>query len=138
MDFSNNSNRRTIATINVTPFVDVVLVLLVIFMITAPLMFSGIVLKLPKTKKVHQIRMTTEQVIVSISSAGELFLGKDKILYSELVPLVIERFKSTDNKIIYLRAHNDINYGQVAKVMSILKRSGITDIALVTETIQDE
>ncbi|MEC7275439.1 MAG: biopolymer transporter ExbD [Bdellovibrionota bacterium] len=130
--------RGTISEINVTPLVDVMLVLLVIFMITAPLMLNGIKLELPKTKEVNPMNLTTQQVVLSLTLSGELFLGKDKVLKSEVLPLVKERFKEAKSEILYLRADYGIKYGSVAKLMSFLKSSGITNIALVTEIEGDK
>ena len=130
--------RGTISEINVTPLVDVMLVLLVIFMITAPLMLNGIKLELPKTREVNPMNLTTQQVVLSLTLSGELFLGKDKVLKSEVLPLVKERFKEAKSEILYLRADYGIKYGAVAKLMSFLKSSGITNIALVTEIEGDK
>ncbi len=124
---------NTISDINVTPLVDVMLVLLVIFMITAPLMLNGIKLELPKTKEVNPMNLTTKQVVLSLTLSGELFIGKDKVLKDEVISLVQERFKEAKSEVLYLRADYGIKYGAVAKLMSFLKSSGITNIALVTE-----
>ena len=74
--------------INVTPLVDVMLVLLVIFMITAPLMFNGIQLNLPKTREVNPINLNSEQVVLSFSRSKEFYLGSEKVLESELLSLL--------------------------------------------------
>lgn len=133
MGFDLNKKKGPISDINVTPLVDVMLVLLVIFMISAPLMFSGIKLKLPKTKKVNQLRLTKKQVILSISPTGEFFLGENKILQEELVEVVSSKFKEFSSDVLYLRADYGLEYGKVAKIVSLLKRGGISNIALVTE-----
>ena len=95
MAFNLKKKKGPISEINVTPLVDVMLVLLVIFMISAPLMFSGIKLKLPKTQKVNQLQLTKKQVILSISSIGEFFIGEDKLLKEEVV-----KKESSYNKLI--------------------------------------
>ncbi len=133
----NKGKKGAIADINVTPLVDVMLVLLVIFMITAPLMLNGINLELPKTKEVNPMNLTTKQVVLSLTLSGELFLGKDKVLDSELIDLVKERFKEAGSEILYLRADYTIKYGAVAKLVSFLKSAGVINIALVTE-IEDK
>jgi len=133
MGFQIENKKKSFSEINVTPFVDVVLVLLVIFMITAPLMYNGIRLDLPKTKKVHQIALSKEQIILSMAKTGEFFLGKDKILPNELVRELEARLKKTENKVLYLRADYSLKYEQVAKTLSYLKGSGLGQIALVTE-----
>lgn len=129
----NKGKKGAIADINVTPLVDVMLVLLVIFMITAPLMLNGIKLELPKTKEVNPMNLTTQQVVLSLTLSGELFLGKDRVLENEVTDLVRERFKEAKSEVLYLRADYGIKYGSVAKLVSFLKKAGITNIALVTE-----
>ena len=134
MGFSvNKKGKGPISDINVTPLVDVMLVLLVIFMISAPLMFSGIKLDLPKTKKVNNIKLTQDQVILSISRSGEFFVGKEKFLKKELRDVILSRFKNTKSDVLYLRADYALDYGVVARIISILKRGGISKIALVTQ-----
>ena len=85
MAFNVGKDKKTISDINVTPLVDVMLVLLVIFMITAPLMLNGIKLDLPKTKEVNPINLTTTQVVLSFTPSEELYLGKNKVLESEMI-----------------------------------------------------
>ena len=130
------SGRGRFSDINVTPFVDVMLVLLVIFMIASPMMFNGISLTLPKTKKIHNLNLSDKQVILSLSPAGELYLGKDKILLSEMAKLIKERLQETKNQVIYIRAHRNLRYGRVAEIMAHLKGSGFQELALVTEIKQ--
>ena len=84
MAFNVGKDKKAISDINVTPLVDVMLVLLVIFMITAPLMFNGIELTLPKTQESNVVSINSSQVILSYTKAEEFYLGKDKILKSEL------------------------------------------------------
>jgi biopolymer transport protein TolR len=131
--FSSKKKGGPISDINVTPLVDVMLVLLVIFMISAPLMFSGIKLDLPKTKKVNSLKLTSEQVILSFTPSLEYYLGDDKVLKEELIPEIKSLFKKNTADTLYLRADFEIQYGHVAKLMSFLKRGGISKIALVTE-----
>lgn len=125
--------KAPMADINVTPLVDVMLVLLVIFMITAPLMLNGISLDLPKTKESNPINLNTTQVVLSVSKSEEFFLGTDKILENELIEELKARFGATKSDTLFLRADFGLAYGKVARLMSFLKRQGITKIALVTE-----
>ena len=134
MGMNTNGNRKgAISEINVTPLVDVMLVLLVIFMITAPLMFNAIKLDLPKTKEVNPINLNTEQVVMSLTLSGDIFLGEDKVLKSELAEAVAKEFKRTKSETLFLRADYASKYGLVAKMISFLKRAGISKVALVTE-----
>jgi biopolymer transport protein TolR len=131
--FNTGKSKGPVSEINVTPLVDVMLVLLVIFMITAPLMLNGIKLELPKTKEVNPINLNTSQVVLSFTRSGEYFIGKDKMILEELVPEVNALFKKNKTETLFLRADYGLTYGKVAKLMSFLKRRGITNIALVTE-----
>ena len=106
-----NKNDGSIADINVTPLVDVMLVLLVIFMITAPLMLNGIRLDLPKTKEVNPINLTTSQVILSLTVSGELYLGEDKFLKEEIIQEINELFKQNQTDTVFLRADFSLKYG---------------------------
>lgn len=134
MAFGSNNNKNSIADINVTPLVDVMLVLLVIFMITAPLVLNGIKLDLPKTKEVNPINLNKQQVILSFTKEREYYLGKEKVLYNELVNQTKTMFADYKTEVLFLRADFSIPYGEVAKLMSYLKRGGVSQIALVTET----
>ena len=134
MAFSTGKKKGAISEINVTPLVDVMLVLLVIFMVTAPLMLNGIKLDLPKTKEVNPINLNATQVILSLSKTEEYFLGKDKILVNEIVPEIQKQFKMNKTDTVFLRADFGLPYGKVAKLMSFLKKGGIHKIALVTIT----
>lgn len=133
MGFSTKKDNDSISDINVTPFVDVMLVLLVIFMVTTPLMLNGIKLELPKTKEVNPINLNTSQVILSVTKSEELFLGKKKFLQEELISEVKKEFKDNKTEVLFLRADYGLQYGKVAKIMSFLKKNGISNIALVTQ-----
>jgi biopolymer transport protein ExbD len=140
MGMSNQGpeNDGPIAEINITPFVDVMLVLLVIFMVTAPMLFNGMNMELPKTKKVNSLNLSGEQIILSIDRSGEYFLGKQKILKTELVPELKARIKESRDKTIFLQADFSLAYGKVAYLMSILKKNGLGKLALVTEVERAE
>ncbi|MEX0798016.1 MAG: ExbD/TolR family protein [Bacteriovoracaceae bacterium] len=133
MAFNNPRKKGPISEINVTPFVDVMLVLLVIFMISAPLMFSGVKLNLPKTRKVNNIKLTKDQVILSVNNAGEFYIGDDKFLREELNKVIASKFAQSQTDVLYLRADYQLKYGNIADLIADLKRAGIHKIALVTE-----
>ena len=128
-----SSNKSMISDINVTPLVDVMLVLLVIFMMTAPLMFGGIKLSLPKTKEVNTLNLSTRQVVLSFTKSGKFFVGKDKLKKKYIVKKIQNLFSKNKTDILYVRADYTLQYGSVAKLMSFLKRGGIHNIALITE-----
>ena len=134
MAFNIGRKKGSISEINVTPLVDVMLVLLVIFMVTAPMMLNGIKLDLPKTKEVNPINLNATQVILSLSKSEDYYIGKDKMLIGELIPEIQKQFKLNKTDTVFLRADFALAYGKVAKLMSFLKRGGINKIALVTVT----
>ncbi len=136
MGMGGQKKKGAISEINVTPLVDVMLVLLVIFMVTAPLMLNGIKLDLPKTKEVNPMNLTTEQIVLSMTTNGGFFIGKDKVLQDEIVKIIMAKFKESKVDTLYLRADFALKYGDVARVMSQLRRGGIEKISLVTETEQ--
>jgi len=131
--FQLGNRKGPIADINVTPMVDVMLVLLVIFMVTAPMMFSGIQLKLPKTGKVSSLQLSNELVILSVSAGEEFYLGKEKVPREKLIQTLVGLMSKSKTDVIYLRADYELKYEKVAKLMSALKNAGISNIALVTE-----
>lgn len=133
MAFQTGNRKGPIADINVTPMVDVMLVLLVIFMVTAPMMFSGIQLKLPKTGKVSSLQLNGELTILSISASGDFYLGKEKVKQENLLKAILAKMKASKSDVVYLRADYDLKYEKVAKIISSLKNSGVSNIALVTE-----
>jgi biopolymer transport protein TolR len=134
MGFQVSSNKKgQISEINVTPLVDVMLVLLVIFMVTAPMMFNGVALKLPKTAKVQSLNLQPNQLILTITATEEYFVGKDPVPPRELLERIREQMKVLKVDVLYLRADYSLKYEKVAKLIANLKRSGLSNIALVTE-----
>jgi biopolymer transport protein ExbD len=134
MSFNVSKKKGAISDINVTPLVDVMLVLLVIFMITAPLMLNGIKLQLPKTREVNPVNLNANQVILSFSKSEDYFLGKDKLLLNEIIPEISKQMKTNKSDTLFLRADYGLPYGKVARLISFLKIGGIHQIALVTQT----
>jgi biopolymer transport protein ExbD len=131
--FNLQEKGKYVAEINVTPFVDVMLVLLVIFMITAPLMLNAIKMEVPKTKEVNRINLSNIQVVLSFTKDGSLYIGDKKFPQDRIIGALHKELQKTKDKTLFLRADYDISYGKVAKLMSFLKRGGILIIALVTE-----
>lgn len=122
-----------VSDINITPLVDVMLVLLVIFMVTAPMMFSGIEMKLPKTQKVNNLGLRPELVILSITAAEQYYIGKNLVSQKDLIPSILKQFKKDKTDVVYLRADYSLKYEKVAKLIANLKKAGVSNIALVTE-----
>lgn len=128
-----SGKKGPVADINVTPLVDVMLVLLVIFMVTAPMLFSGIDLKLPKTKKVNSVGLSPELIILSITENEQFYLGKSLVTSKDLIPSILKKLKSSKSEVIYLRADYNLKYEKVARLIASLKKAGVSNIALVTE-----
>src|SRR5688500_17764742 len=118
MQMGGSGKKGPVADINVTPLVDVMLVLLVIFMVTAPMLFSGIDLKLPKTQKVNQIGLRPELVILSITGSEQYFLGKSMVSSKDLIPSILKSFKASKTDVLYLRADYGLKYEKVAKLIA--------------------
>lgn len=135
MGLQVDDSQNAISDINITPFVDVILVLLLVFMISAPLMFNNIDLSLPKTKKVNKLKITKENIVLSMTKNGEFFLGKTKMSWEKVLQELIQssKNKNLDQK-VFIRADFSIPYGQLAQVLSELKRNGINSISLVTQS----
>lgn len=133
MAFNSGPPKKVVAEINVTPLVDVMLVLLVIFMITAPLMFNAIKLQLPKTREVNPVNLTAKQLILSYSKDGQYFLGANKVAYEDLIETTLKEMGELKAEVIFLRADYSLSYGKVARLMSMLKHAGIVNISLVTQ-----
>ncbi len=127
--------RRTTAQmseINVTPMVDVMLVLLVIFMVTAPLLTVGVEVDLPKTKA-GEIRGQDEPLAVSIDKQGQVFVQDTQVELDGLAPLLLEISKNNQDIRIFVRGDEDIDYGSVMGVMGVLNKAGFSKVALITQ-----
>lgn len=135
MAFTNPQGRTqtSLSEINVTPFVDVLLVLLVIFMLTAPILQSGIELDVPQTKTVKEI--SQEKLVVSIDRGQRLFLGSDPVNIHELGARLRGKLGAARGQSVFLRADKSVPFGTVAMVVDELRQSGIEQISMVTEPL---
>ncbi len=129
---TNGRTRSSLAEINITPLVDVVLVLLVIFMITAPVLQSGIEVNVPKTRTVKEI--TEERMVVTIDRDQQVFLNDQRI---NIHDLTAKLHSGTDpaHQVIYLRADQRVPFGAFASVMDAVKQAGITNVSIVTQPL---
>ena len=124
-------NKKTISEINVTPFVDVMLVLLIIFMVTAPLLTSGIKINLPESSSILK-NEKKDPVTVSINSKGEIFIQKNKFTKDQLIKKLTLIKKNNQNLKIYIKGDKKLDYGKVMDLMNLINRSGFKKVALVT------
>ncbi len=124
--------RRAISEINVTPFVDVMLVLLVIFMVTAPLMQQGVDIELPKTQS-ESLKQDDDTLVITVNQKGKLFVGSAEVPMRELESKLKKIFESRANKDVFLRADDQVAYGTVAKTLVALRRAGARRIGMVTQ-----
>ncbi|WP_230534425.1 ExbD/TolR family protein [Microvirga roseola] len=121
--------------INMTPFIDVMLVLLIIFMVAAPLMTVGVPLDLPQTKAAP-LNMDSKPVTLSIRSTGQVFLDEAELTDEAIVGKLAEVAKQGFDERIFVRGDRRVDYGRVAQVMSIVTTAGYKRVALVTEPDQ--
>jgi biopolymer transport protein ExbD/biopolymer transport protein TolR len=131
---NNGQTRSTLAEINVTPLVDVVLVLLIIFMITAPVLQSGIDVSVPKTRTVKEI--TEQRTVLTIDRNQQVFLGDHAVNIHELAQRLHEQSSDPEHQVIYLRADEQVPFGAFASVMDAVKQAGITNISIVTQPLE--
>jgi TolR protein len=123
---------RPMAEINVTPFVDVMLVLLIIFMVAAPLMMVGVPLDLPKTDAAR-IGQTKEPIVVSVDLQGQLFIGEEQVAEEDLVARLSAMKTSDPDVNVYVRGDKGIEYGQVMKVLGQVGQAGFPKVSLIAE-----
>jgi biopolymer transport protein ExbD/biopolymer transport protein TolR len=133
---SNGGVRSSLADINITPLVDVVLVLLVIFMITAPVLQSGIEVNVPKTRTVKEI--TEQRMVVTIDHDQQIFLGDQPINIHDLPRMLQQAGTDPAHQVIYLRADQTVPFGAFASVMDAVKQSGITNVSIVTQPLEEK
>ena len=127
-----NKKNKVISQINVTPFVDVMLVLLIVFMITAPLLTVGVSVDLPKTKA-SQLNSKGDPIIISIKKNGELYIQEREIDNLQLLPRLKAISSGNKNLRIYVRGDKDVPYGLVLDTIAKIKSSGFKKVALVAK-----
>jgi biopolymer transport protein ExbD/biopolymer transport protein TolR len=130
---SNGRTQTSLSDINITPLVDVVLVLLIIFMVTAPVLQSGIDVNVPHTRTVREI--TEERLVISIDKKQRVFLGNDPVNINEIAAKLHQKIRDPQRQFIFVRADEDVPFGAFAQVMDSVKQAGITNISIVTQPI---
>ena len=136
MDSSPQRDSTTISQINVTPLVDVMLVLLVIFMVTAPIIQQGVQVNLPQTRS-SAIPGTEEHLVVTVAKNGRVYLNDNAMSLAELGAKLRAVRKLDANKQIYLRADQDVRYGTVMQTIAEIKQAGIERLGMVTRPLTE-
>ena len=126
---------RPMSEINVTPFVDVMLVLLIVFMVTAPLLTVGVPVDLPKTRA-PALGQDKEPLSVTIMKDGRIFLQKDVVAEDALVPKLQAISQNGYDQRIFVRGDKSVDYGRVMEIMGLLSQAGFTHIGLVTDAVK--
>ena len=132
----NRSRKGPMSEINVTPFVDVMLVLLIIFMVTAPLLTVGVQVDLPESAA-DSLPDDQEPLTLSINSKGEIYIQEHQVSYQKMIPKLLAIAKNRTDTRIYVRGDRTINYGRVLEVMGMLSGSGFTKVALISEPYKE-
>ncbi|HKK32476.1 MAG TPA: protein TolR [Desulfomicrobiaceae bacterium] len=135
MGFSSNQG-GFLNEINVTPFVDVMLVLLIIFMVTAPMLTQGVEVDLPRTRTVETLPEESDNLVLSVKKDGSLFLDEYEVTLDSL-STQLKKILKGDGKLLYLKADADVSYGVVVKVMARVKEAGIEKLGVVAEPEED-
>jgi biopolymer transport protein TolR len=130
----DNNGRKTLSQINVTPFVDVMLVLLIIFMMTAPMLDQGFDVNLPEVADSPGIASKGEALLVSVYKKGTISVGQSTIKNPDkLVPLLLQIMKDRKEKEVLLEADSAVSYGRVMQVMAAVRKAGINKVGMVTQ-----
>ncbi len=131
------SKDQLMSDINVTPFVDVMLVLLIIFMVTAPMMMQGVNVSLPQATS-KPLPAETDQLIITINKDNQIFINDYQVTLNFLQERLKKIIENRINREVYLKADKRIAYGMVVRVMSEIKEAGVEKLGMVTEPISDD
>jgi biopolymer transport protein ExbD/biopolymer transport protein TolR len=136
MAFTDSRGRiqTSLADINVTPLVDVVLVLLIIFMITAPILQSGVEVAIPHTRTVKEI--TEERLVITIDRQQRVFLNNEPININQIGAQLHQKIRDPEGQSVFVRADENVPFGAFATVMDAVKQSGITNVSIVTQPLE--
>lgn len=137
MAFSSGGGKAPLGEINVTPLVDVMLVLLIIFMVSAPMMNTGVDVDLPAAQA-PQVDLDEEKLLLTVTKEQEVYLGRDAIPYEKLEATLMANERMQREKELYVQADETVPYGFVVKVIAIVKKAGITKLGLVTDPMASE
>jgi biopolymer transport protein TolR len=138
MAFSGGGGGKLpIGEINVTPLVDVMLVLLIIFMVSAPMMNTGVDVDLPAAQA-PQVQIDEEKLLLTVTKDGKVYLGRDEVQTDKLEATLLSNERMQREKELYVQADETVPYGTVVKVIAIVKKAGISKLGLVTDPLASE
>ena len=129
----NRQTGTSLSEINIVPFVDVVLVLLIIFMITAPILQSGIEVELPKTKTVKEI--SEDRLVVTIDRGQRIYVGNEPVKIRDLAQMLKAKMGPNDKQAVFVRSDESVPFGSFARIVDELRQGGIENVSIVTEPI---
>ncbi len=132
-----SNHDQLMSDINVTPFVDVMLVLLIIFMVTAPMMIQGVDIALPQTTSKPMVS-EQEPLVINIDNQGQIFIIDTKVDFNRLQPQLSGMLNAREDRTVYLRADKQLTYGVVVQVMAEIKRAGVAKLGMVTEPMPEK
>ena len=131
---SRGDAHAPLSNINITPFVDVVLVLLIIFMLTAPILSSGVQVDLPKTTTVKVV--SEEKVVITNDKKQEIYVGNDPVNIHRLGVTVLDQLKGAGTQPVFIRCDENVSFGAFARVVAALKQANLTNLNIVTEPLE--
>ena len=135
MSTSGGGRRSALSDINVTPLVDVMLVLLIIFMVTAPLIQQGVKVNLPDAKAAP-VEAKEKKLVLTIDRTGKIFIGEASVPFDKLEDKLKANAKAQADKEIYLHADRDLKYGMVVEVMAAAQRAGVENVGMITDPVE--
>jgi len=134
---SRKKEFTTLSEINVTPLVDVMLVLLIIFMVTAPMLHEGLDVELPQVKA-ESIAKESSTVTVTVTKDGRIFIDQEEVTLSELSGQMEQMRRLWPDKKVLLKGDKNVSYGAVVEVMAVMRNAGVVDLGMVTEPLKEE
>ncbi len=134
---SGGGGRAPLGEINVTPLVDVMLVLLIIFMVSAPMLSTGVSVDLPNAQA-PRIELDEEKLLLTVDSEQKVYLGEDEVAYERLEATLLANERMQRERELYVQADATVPYGFVVKVLAIIRKAGVTKLGLVTDPLASE
>ena len=129
-----DNGRQTLSQINVTPFVDVMLVLLIIFMVAAPMMESGVDVNLPEVADAPTLEQSKEPLVITVERTGGISIGRSRVEDVEkLTPVLVQILRERQEQEVFLEADRDVPYGRVVQVMAAVKKAGVEKLGMVSQ-----